>query len=106
MYLEQFTAHGYLDADGADQLRWETTKYASRIYLTVRDRRVMAQNLSLCWESLDVRPGTPVLVEVSSGNRHLVDDEQRALAGFADQLRESLIAPEPRQRASKWWNRS
>lgn len=102
MYLEQLTATGYLDADGAERLRWETTRYASRIFLTVKARRVMAQNLPLCWEALDVRPGTPIMLEVTSGNRGLLDDEQRAIAGFADRLRETLVPPEPRR---SWWRR-
>lgn len=101
VYLEQFAAAGYLDADGAERLRWETTRYVSRIYLIVRERRVMAQNLSLCWEALDVRPGTPITIEVSSGTRRLLDDEQRAIAGFATRFREILVPPAaPRRR---WW---
>lgn len=103
MYLEQFTATGYLDADGAERLRWETTRYVSRIYLIVRERRVLAQNLGLCWEALDVRPGTPIAIEVSSGDRALLDDEQRAIAGFGNRLRALLIPPAaPRRR---WWRR-
>lgn len=104
MYLERFVAAGFLDADGAERLRWEATRYASRIYLIVGDRRVLAQNIQLCWEALDVRPGTPVSLEVSSGNRGLLDDEQRAIAGFADRFRESLTPPASRRRA--WWRRS
>ncbi|CAM3281627.1 hypothetical protein [Tsukamurella hominis] len=96
MYLERFVAHGYLDADRAARLSWESSQYASRIYLIVGERRLLAQNLSLCWDDLGVGPGTPIAVEVTSGNRRLLDDEQRAIAGFADRFREALIPPEPR----------
>lgn len=104
MYLERFVADGYLDADRADRLRWETTRYVSRIYMIVGGRRLLAQNLPLCWADLDVGPGTPIALEVTSGNRGLLEDEQRAIAGFADRFRELLIPPEPR-RARRWWSR-
>ncbi|QKT05989.1 hypothetical protein HUN08_01390 [Gordonia sp. X0973] len=96
MYLEQFVADGYLDADGADALSWVTAQHASRIYLTVGERRLLAHNLPVCWRDLRVAPGTPISVEVSSGNRNL-DDEQRAIAAFADRFREVLTPPRPRR---------
>lgn len=104
MYLERFVADGYLDADRADRLGWESGRYASRIYLIVGGRRLLAQNLPLCWADLDVAPGTPISLEVTSGNRGLLEDEQRATAGFADRFREVLIPPRPR-RAGRWWSR-
>ena len=104
MYLEQFDADGFLDAERADLLRLESNRYASRIYLNVRGRRSMAQNLPLCWEQLAIAPGTPILLEVSSGRRGLLEDEQRAIAGFADRLRAVLIPPEPR-RTWRWRRR-
>ncbi|KXO90572.1 hypothetical protein [Tsukamurella pseudospumae] len=104
MYLERFVADGYLDADRADRLSWESARYVSRIYLVVGGRRLLAQNLPLCWADLDVGPGTPIALEVTSGNRGLLEDEQRAIAGFADRFREVLIPPEPR-RTRHWWSR-
>ncbi|WP_019203199.1 hypothetical protein [Tsukamurella sp. 1534] len=104
MYLERFVADGFLDADGAERLRWESARYVSRIYLIVGERRVMAQNLQLCWEALDVGPGTPIALEVTSGKRGLLDDEQRAIAGFADTFRELLVPPAPR-RHPRWRRR-
>ncbi|KXP10770.1 hypothetical protein [Tsukamurella pseudospumae] len=104
MYLERFVADGYLDADRADRLSWESARYVSRIYLVVGGRRLLAQNLPLCWADLGVGPGTPIALEVTSGNRGLLEDEQRAIAGFADRFREVLIPPEPR-RARRWWSR-
>lgn len=97
MYLERFVAHGYLDADRAARLSWESARYVSRIYLVVGGRRLLAQNLPMCWADLGVGPGTPIAVEVTSGNRRLLDDEQRAIAGFSDRFREVLIPSEPRR---------
>ncbi|MET9325753.1 hypothetical protein [Tsukamurella sp. NPDC003166] len=104
MYLERFVADGNLDADRAERLSWESARYVSRIYVVVGGRRLLAQNLPLCWADLDVGPGTPIALEVTSGNRGLLEDEQRAIAGFADRFREVLIPPEPR-RARRWWSR-
>ncbi|MBS4101659.1 hypothetical protein [Tsukamurella paurometabola] len=95
MYLERFVADGYLDADRAARLSWECARYVSRIYLIVGGRRLLAQNLPMCWADLNVGPGTPIAVEVTSGNRRLLDDEQRAIAGFSDRFREVLIPPGP-----------
>ena len=97
MYLERFVADGYLDAERAARLSGEGSRYVSRIYLLIGGRRLLAQNPSLCWADLGVGPGTPIAVEVTSGNRRLLDDEQRAIAGFSDRFREVLIPPEPRR---------
>ncbi|MDF0529132.1 hypothetical protein P0W64_15170 [Tsukamurella sp. 8F] len=104
MYLDRIVASGVLDADRADLLRWETTRYSSRIYVVVGRRRILAQNLPMCWEDLAIGPGTPVGIEVSSGVRNLLDDEQRAVAGFANRFQELLIPvpPRPPMRTHFW----
>ncbi|KXO91460.1 hypothetical protein HWD35_04745 [Tsukamurella tyrosinosolvens] len=106
MYLERFVAHGYLDADRAARLSWESSRHVSRIYLIVGERRLLAQNLSLCWADLGVGPGTPIAVEVTSGDRRLLDDEQRAIADFADRFRAALIPPEPRRARRGFFRRA
>lgn len=106
MYLERFVATGYLDADRAARLSFEGSRYVSRIYLIVGGRRLLAQNLALCWADLGVGPGTPIAVEVTSGTRHLLDDEQRAIAGFSDRFREALIPAEPPRRRRGFFRRA
>ena len=105
MYLERFDADGYLDADRVEVLCLEANRYVSRIVLIIGGRRVLAQNLPWCWEDLHVAPGTPIALEVSSGRRGLLDDEQRAVAGFADRFRELLIPPTAGRRGRRWWRR-
>lgn len=106
MYLDEFVAVGSLDADGAERLCWECAKYSSRIFLVVNGRRVMAQNLPLCWDALRITRGTTVAVEVT-GTRQTSDvEQQQAIAGFVDAFTAILAewaeknpAPQPRNRA-------
>ncbi|EGD56963.1 hypothetical protein [Gordonia neofelifaecis] len=103
MHLEQFTAEGRLDADAAEELTWETTRYASRIHLTVGDRRVLAQNLAVCWDELDIGPGTVVLVEVADPMGDAAG-EQRAIAGFVTKFQSLQKRPDQVER-EPWLSR-
>lgn len=69
MYLDVLIARGGLNGEVAEDLCAVTTRFTSKIILVFDGRRVSAQCLPLCWESLAVADGTEVPIEVHGGYR-------------------------------------
>ncbi|MBA4023385.1 MAG: hypothetical protein C0482_13565 [Gordonia sp.] len=88
MYLQDFAAGGALTQDTADQISWKTAEYNTKIVLVVDHRRLYAHLLSLCWDELDIRTGTPMSIVVGDRDGGDDDEDRRALVDMVDYIRE------------------
>lgn len=113
MYVDLLVARGGLNAEVAEDLCTVTTRFTSKIVLVFDGRRVSAQCLPLCWESLAVTDGTEVPIEVYGGYRgrdaqgtEAGDlEDRRALVEFSREFqRLTATVPAPPRRG-RWFQR-
>ncbi|WP_018178977.1 hypothetical protein [Jongsikchunia kroppenstedtii] len=112
MYLDLLIARGGLDGEVAEDLCAVTTRFTSKIVLVFDGRRVSAQCLPLCWESLAVTDGTEVPIEVYGGYRGRDStgtvagdlEDRRALVEFSEAFgRLTATVPAPARHRRRWF---